>query len=370
MSLPLLASIFVLSGCGTVTAPSVLDTGLVAFGDSNTYGTGYQPSYPAQMHSIYWPPDSPFHNYGNPGDACWNQDVAIFNALRPQPLGNPTMILMVGSNDRFYFDGTAAAKADYSECQMAAGAYAALPSTSVVAGSSSQVQLTGTWSPDTTYPGLNGLVSTTSSSCATTTQTLPSGLAYLWFIKEQSSGGTFSVAIDGTLATDSITGASTLSSQTHSAQGQHYPALARFVASAGTHKLAVCTASATGASNDVHLLGFGFPPAAKAAAPTAPHVYLAGVLHYFNDPTDQQYPGLAIANSLNQQAAATLAADNLNVVFVDVRAYVDPYFGMLAVAQGNCNASLQPGFHLNNCGTYSMVQAYWQAIYGQLGSIL
>ncbi len=67
-------------------------------------------------------------------------------------------------------------------------------------------------------------------------------------------------------------------------------------------------------------------------------------------------------NALNQHRPQALAADNLNVTFVDVRAFVDPHSGILGVANGSCSASYDPGAHVNNCGTFSLEQAFREAV--------
>ncbi len=355
------------SGTGNAPAASVaplLTQGLISFGDSNTYGTGYMPSYPALLDT-YFASGSTFENLGVPGYQCWNQTQSIFTTLSPQSTGNPVVTDMIGSNDLNQLsDGLNTPGAVYyAQCQWAGNAYAALPAANTIPASSAQATTAGTWSADTSYPNFPGLVSTTANSCVTVSANVPDGVFYLWYLKEYSSGGTLSVSTDGQVSTDTISSTSQLSSviKIYINQTQEsYPALARFVTAPGQHTISACVTSATGASNDVHIYGFGFPPATTNTAATAPLVLLGGVIYYEGDSTDSNHPGLATANSLNQQIAGQLAADNLNVQFVNVRNFVNATSDMQA--DGNCMASGQPGFHVNNCGTFALEEAFWEAL--------
>ena len=362
-----------LAGGGTAPSPSALSTltgGYIAFGGSNTAGTGYMPSYPKLLDG-YFPAGSPFANTAVAGQKCWNTAQTMFSALKPQDTGNPVVTEMVGYNDaNETFPGLNTPNATYyTQCVMGQNAYAALSSSNTVAAGTSQASHTGTWLADNTYPNFPALVSTTQNSCITVTRNVPNGVFYLWYEKEYRSGGSLALTSDGVSVTDTITGSSGLTSVIPiylSDATVAYPSIARYVVSPGSHKITACVTSASGTGNDVHVYGFGFPPATRNTAATAPRVYFGGVLHPQDNPTDTGgvNPGLTVANALDRQVAQALTADNLNVTFVDVRAFVDPHLGMLSTPDANCNASLQPGAHVNNCGTFSLQQAYWEAING------
>ena len=107
---------------------SRLANGYFAFGDSNSAGAGYLPSYPAQLDAAYFPPGSPFANYAVSGSQCIQQTVAVFNDLNPQPTGNPIVSNLNGFNDNLSTDP--AIQLYYRQCQMAGSARAGLNSIS------------------------------------------------------------------------------------------------------------------------------------------------------------------------------------------------------------------------------------------------
>jgi hypothetical protein len=85
-------------------------------------------------------------------------------------------------------------------------------------------------------------------------------------------------------------------------------------------------------------------------------------MHLQSDPNDTTAPGSYYANLANQTVANQLAADGLNVSFVDVRSYVDPYLGMLSSPADGCGASGNPGLHVNDCGAKDLAQAFADAM--------
>ena len=142
--------------------------------------------------------------------------------------------------------------------------------------------------------------------------------------------------------------------------GYQYPALARFIVPVGSHQLSACVTSPTGAGNDVHIYGFGLPDPNAVS----PQVLIGGDIHVQDDPNDVIAPFTAIGNALNQQIANQLASDGLNAVFVNIRAFVDPHLGMLSNPDANCNGAQNPPHHVNNCGTFQLEHAFWEAING------
>ncbi len=49
-----------------------------------------------------------------------------------------------------------------------------------------------------------------------------------------------------------------------------FPALARYVVSPGSHVITACVTSASDPADNVHIYGFGFPPASPNNVPSAP----------------------------------------------------------------------------------------------------
>lgn len=182
-----------------------------------------------------------------------------------------------------------------------------------------------------------------------------------------SSGGTFTVSIDGVVQTDTIGGASPLVSQPSPAwitdPGVPYfgraVGLARFTTTPGTHNVCINVTSSTSASNPVAFLGFAIPPAGGQKGTASPKTFAGGVIRDLNDGNSTNTSTL---NSLNRTAASILSGDGLNVNFVDVRSVTNTTLDMSGSATQNCPASTSPGAHPNDCGYAHMAQAFSSAI--------
>jgi hypothetical protein len=338
--------------------------GYLAFGDSNTTGdastTPYVPGYPYQIYDLYLNP-SPSQDLGYDGDVCAQMNVRMFTDLSPQDTGGPVVSDMIGTNDggRLVQSG---GPAYFYQCQFANNARAALPPRSLLLAGAATTQ-TGTWATDTTFSNLPGLHSTVSGSCVTATSLMPNGVFYVFYgLPATGAGGTFSVSVDGAMATDTISNSSTLpSSFSYFSGGVSYGLVARYVVAPGSHAVAACVHSATAPGNEVQVYAFGVPGLSTVTG-SGPRVLVGGVMHVQSDPNDTSDPGTAVGNSLNQQVATLLAADGLNVSFVDVRSYVDPYLGMLSSPADGCGVSGNPGLHVDDCGAKDLAQAFADAM--------
>jgi hypothetical protein len=348
-------------GGATVTPAN----GYLAFGDSNTTGdastTPYVPGYPYQLFSLYFS-GTPSQNLAQDGSRCFGMNNVMFANLNPQDSGSPVVSDMIGTNDgQDAKDG----QLYLLQCQFANNVRAGVSATYTVPAASPAMVQSGVWTADTSYASLGGEQSTTNGSCLTASVSTPAGVVYVLYGLEYltGSGGTLAVSVDGSVATDTISGGQTLATPLGaylSGQGTalHFVGAARYAVSAGTHSVAACVTSATASANDVHVYAFVAPPGGGVG----PRVLVGGVMHLQSDPNDTTAPGSYYANLANQTVANQLAADGLNVSFVDVRSYVDPYLGMLSSPADGCGASGNPGLHVNDCGAKDLAQAFADAM--------
>jgi len=347
---------------GTPITPA---NGYLAFGDSNTTGdastTPYVPGYPYQVDGLYFG-GTRFQDLGQDGSRCFGMNNVMFANLNPQDSGSPVVSDMIGTNDaQDAKDG----QLYLQQCQYANNVRAGVSGTYTVPAASPGVVQSGVWTADTSYATLSGEQSTTNGSCLTANVSALAGVVYVLYGLEYltGSGGTLSVSVDGSLATDTISASQTLATPLSaylSGQGTalHFVGAARYAVSVGTHRVAACVTSATASANDVHVYAFVAPPGGGVG----PRVLIGGVMHLQSDPNDTTQPGTFYANAANQQVAAQLAADGLNVSFVDVRSYVDPYLGMLSSPADGCGVSGNPGLHVNDCGAKDLAQAFADAM--------
>lgn len=258
------------------------------------------------------------------GISCNNQAVAgnnvqdetwhIFSSLNPGDSGNPIVASMIGTNNTGFTSG-------YQAVHLAGHAWAALSSTNKILAGNVLVTATGSQTTDTTFAFANG--KTCSSGTCTLTYTANVGspqFFYVWY-KEVSSGANFSVTVDGSTVTDTVTGSNSISTSWSLAPNAEPTTvgLARFPASntgaASSHVIVVTfQAGAT-------IIGFGFPPTNRYRGITSPRVFMAGVPpQYLNANTTAN---LAV-NALNLADSKILTGDGLYTPFVDVNANLDP----------------------------------------------
>lgn len=341
--------------------------GGAAFGDSITAGVGVaSPStqgYAALLNADVFQNVGTFTNYGVSGYFVADINASMFTHLaRPSETSNPIVTTLVGTNDAGQ-SLTSGYQTAYNQLFLATHAAAALSSTNTVLGGATTQA--GTWSADSTYTNFAGIKSTTNgSTSAIATAYTPTGVFYVFFGDYISSGGTFTVSVDGTPATDTVTGLTTLTSQPATALGSNTsPAetvgLARFVTTAGTHAITITVTSTTNASNKVSILALGFPPAIRERGITAPKVFAGGVIR---QAADANGTNSAIINGLNQADVTTLQNDGLDVTFVDVRSYVNITLDMQSTTAQGCTGSTLAPVHPGTCGHRHIAQAFEDAI--------
>jgi lysophospholipase L1-like esterase len=342
--------------------------GLQTYGDSITAGVGAT-STTTLGYSYLMNTDfavnafSPFTQMAVSGYYASDTNSAIFTNLNPAESGNPIVTLMVGTND-VLTGFSAGYKVTYTQLLLAQAARASISNTNTVAGSNAIFTQAGSWANDTTFANLTGIKSSTNASTASGSIIALKGVLYVYYGLFATSGGTFTVSIDGVVATDTVTGNTTLTSQPGTAYSTtagitEAVGLARYVVTPGTHTVLVTVTSATNAANPVTFFGAGIPPLTKSRGTTAAKIFLAGIPYQNNDASSAT---TAAVNATNLSVATTLSGDGLNVVWVDVRKYINSTLDMTGTITQNCPASTSVGLHPNNCGHSHLRDAFEDSI--------
>ena len=309
--------------------------GLITFGDSITAGFGdyYQGGvaalgggYVGLMSSDYGlTPNDQAVGGDNVQDETWH----ILTTLNPGDSGNSIVTSMIGTNNTGSPTG-------YQAVHLAGHAWAAMSSTNKILLGNAGVSLTGTYTADTTWTNANGVTCTSGPCTATYVASVGSpSFFYIWY-KEVSSGANFSVTVDGSPVTDTVTNSATISTTWPTAPLNEptTAGLARFPASntgvAASHTIVVTFQ--TGAT----ILSFGFPPTNRYRGVTAPRIVMAGVPPQQNNTNSTQ---VQIINANNLADSKTLVADGLNAPFVDVYNGIDPVLDYQTAAVFNATSS-------------------------------
>lgn len=332
------------------------------YGDSVTLGQGgtnaAATGYAGLMHADFvW---GGYVNGGVGSDKAQDINFRIFTNENPASTHNPLVTTLIGINNET--DGVSAnAQKAYMEAQAATHAWLALSSTRKL--SATTATQAGTWTSDTTFTTITGESSTTNGSSLSWPVTVTNSVVYLWYRAFATSGGMFGCTIDGSAATDTLSGSASLASQALTGYPAHvttsHVQMARFVTTNGTHTLLCAVSSATSGSNAVIILGVGIPTGKRMRGLTAPRVFMGGVIPQQDDASSST---TATLNGWNAAVAAQLFTDGLNVIFVDVRQYINTSLDFTGTATQNCPASLQPGLHPNDCGHRSIANAFEDAI--------
>ena len=342
-------------GSFNTSATMGIADGYVAFGDSYGQGVGASEGYPAIIQS-----DLGIGNLTNnsvPGDTATDMSWHIFAVTNPTDTGNALVTGMIGANDAISYD--VAAVPVFRKAQYASATWATLSSSNKVLAGASAVAKTGTWSNAWVFyfaPGQQS--STVGNTLSYACQVGTSGVFYVWYGMDGSSDS-FTVSIDGALATDTVGGSSTVTTSwlpdkaTH--QGSSAGA-ARYVTTPGSHNCAVTVSSGT-----VTIFGFGFPPSIPYKNLTAPKYFLSGPSKMGNGAYLTQ---LTAMNAASQAMSQQLVADGLNVSFVDSFDAVDPILDFATTATATCPAATHAPVHPNECGYVHIAQAFESVING------
>ena len=245
----------------------------------------------------------------NAGDLAWH----IFTSLNPSDSGNP-MVIAAASQNNTNCGVTSTCLQMFNQTYYAAFAWGALSSTKKIIFSGNYATVkTGTYTTDTTFANANGL-NCTSGPCTYSTRFIVGqpGYVYLWYIMG-ATGGTLSATIDGTTATDTVTGLTSISTAWGFAPNVQTKTvgLARFAASSaspGTHTIVVT------ASSGAVVIGLGLPTVSRYRGVTAPRIVMGGT---------HQKPGASgtattAYNNASIAVQQTLVSDGLDVPFADL----------------------------------------------------
>jgi hypothetical protein len=309
-------------------------------------------------------------NYGVSGMTFADGAYQALTHDNPGDSNDPAVTTLFGTNDAYYYTATATNKVSTYQFEGAMAAWLALSSTNkVLANNTTYVTQGGAaWAADSTFADAHGLTTTgTSTLTDSACYVGPKGALYLWYYLYGTSTGTFTVTVDGTTQTDTITGNSTLSAQYQSnaprnGEGSYTSAgLARFTGlTNGVHS---CVVNASGSSgNPVGMIAFGFPPTNRIRSPLGPNVYMGGVV-----PTAAGYGSSANVLAYNGWTlglSTLLIGDGLPVKFVDVYDSMDSYLDFLGTAAQNCPAvgGGNYGLHPNDCGHNKLFDVFATSI--------
>jgi hypothetical protein len=231
-------------------------------------------------------------------------EAGTYNAGYPDYLPNPPANILTA----------------YSQVYWAALIGLSTPSLNLITPSSNGVTLSGSHAVDSYFTAFPGVTLTSTGATATFSITTTGQPIYLVTSQYGSDTGSFTVSIDGTLATDTITGSSTIANTPYGGtpfvQDFAYtqvPAASRFPVAAGTHTVVLtCTAVGT---NGCSLL-FATTPASFPSEYIAPTEVAWGVLPFA---ANANGASTAAYNTQNQTAANQANLDGLPVIFNNVR---------------------------------------------------
>lgn len=355
-------------GVGAFAYPGVNE-----FGDSITGGNG------ASIQGMGWTATgyaaiigrsfgAPVTNYARGGDQAADMAfVQVYPHLNPQSNRQPATTMMIGTNDTLYCGSSTGCQQNYTHALLASVAWAAIPNgNKILFGSNTQVvTTTGTWLVN------SGLQPNLALSCETLPCTLsfttlsPSAVMYLaWQAQDSESTTNASLSCDGGAVTDTLYayGYSGQKILTHNGVTATVFANRYVFPTNGTHN---CTVTVNAITNLFTLTWAASPPLATPNSfdnPSAaePRVFLGGVIQELNG-TNSSID--SIYNGIAQTTANQLAADGLNVAFVDTRDNVNTTTDMsgtsTVLANGTaCPGSTLVGVHPNDCGHAHLADAF------------
>ena len=310
-----------------------------------------------------------FHNYATGGDNAADMSYRVFLDENPGDTGDPAGIIQIGTNNAKLGSITTADQQNYQEQLAAASTWFAMSSSDKILAGNGLVTATGTWAADTTFATANALQSTTNGNTLSLTNIVGmNGVFYVWFSTSNSSGGLFQVSVDGTTATNTWTGSTTVSNVFSTftgpanVSGLHIPQVARYVTTPGQHTITLTDISATNAANTVDVIGFGFPRSLRYRPATGPKVAIGGTPY---QAANAQATYTATYDLWNREVAMQDIADGLNTPFVNIRAALDYNCDFLyPSAIRNCPATLSggPPYHWNQAAAYRVAAMYEAAL--------
>lgn len=226
----------------------------------------------------------------------------------------------------------------------------------------STATITG-FSSSATVP-LNAAITGTAEKSTTNGNTLSfSGTATgtkvgITYIATAASGGTFTVAVNGSNV-NGCSGTTTWASNgCGTAVGFNTPMRQEFTVTPGAYTVLITVTSSTNAANPVEILDVDSSPTSTANQPV---VFQYGVI-YQN--ADANSAATAAYNASVQSTVAALASENLNVNFIDLRAG-NPGVNSttdMAASSTACPANANTALHPNDCGYANEVKTIENAV--------
>lgn len=207
---------------------------------------------------------------------------------------------------------------------------------------------------DLTYPftaskSITGLYSTTQGASASwpVTTSFNGQVVYLWYRITDGNGGKFTYTVDGGSAV-MVNNYQPYPIATQNGTTSAIGLIRITGLTAGSHTIVTKVVSATSASNVVDILAVGVPPQRRGLLP----IYVGGTppMQYGQEPAGTQ----ALVAQYNAQVKANvalLAADGINVQFVDVESYLH-----------GTPSEMWDAVHPNSLGHHELMQAYYEAI--------
>jgi lysophospholipase L1-like esterase len=280
-----------------------------SFGDSITAGVGAvnsNPSTSGYANDLATSAGYTLTNHGIKGDMACDMVDHLFNSAPGQ--FNTSMI---GANDSAV-KGVGAYEAVYQSCHNAFISFLGVGSSGRTAASSC-TQTSGTWTPDTTYSAVTGVQSTTNGSVLTCPIATTGGPIYVWYRITDGNSGTFTYSLNGGAAV-SVNAFTTPAIATGNGATTAVGYIRIPPPPKGTQTVVFTVTSATGAGNDVSIIGLGTPP--SNVYYTAPVLLVNSVTPANNNGyglPQAQYSLDAIKDAMQHKA------DGLDVRPIDVR---------------------------------------------------
>ncbi len=382
------SSQFYVSGSNVFNRRSGNAPGLVAWGDSITAGTTPTSSclaaggYTCYAYLLSFKLGGPLASLAltaSSGDMAADTSIKVVTSSVVMTSGNSTNTLMVGVNEANSYANNAAQKNIYSQAHSAIIGWLTTPDILKVGmqqtGSTGNGNyavvptLAGTWTVFGSYKAGWGEQSTVQNSTITWTDTvscLPgatNGAYYYFYSIKDGDAGTQTFSIDAVASTDTITGAASLQTagggvgntgtiSTLNGATQTI-AMARFVATCGSHSFKVTNTGATGTT-----FAYAAGSTYINSEADAPRVIVGGVLRQL---ADANSAATAAYNTVAFNDVATLRADGAYTDFADVRAYVN------SVSSGTIGGDMYNALHpdvstiypcITACGHQHLVEAF------------
>lgn len=286
--------------------------------------------------------------------------ATLFYAPLATPLNGstpPTIFMNGGINDA-NTSVTTGAEAVYQDSLMGALAFETMPTANKLMASTATA--TGTWAADSTdlplNAGVTGTAMKSTVNASTLTFSIPagSGKVGISWVATTSGTGTFTFSIDGTNQTSTTCSLSTTftNSSCSSVAPQAITVLREeFTVAAGTHTGVV---TVTSSGQPVVILDVDTNPSTTSSQTLA---MMSGVL-YQNADADSS--ATAAYNTLASNVVSALIAENLNIVFANVRGSnpgVNSTTDMSATSGIGGNSPLHP----NDAGYLHYAQTYERA---------